>query len=358
MSLSSRERVLRAIRHEPVDCTPAAPYIYDVAAEAAGIKFKQFYTNPRAMAQAQVELQGRLGYDIISIGSDNYYIAEGLGCQTEHPEDALPFIKKAPLERLERVFELEPADPLKDGRMPVMLEAIAETRRQVGDGVAIRSPGTGPFALASYLIGSQNWLMEVLLDEHADRPPDGCAMDSRSPVQQAMALASETLIHFGKACWDAGADIIHCGDSLASCDVISPETYRRVVLPWHKKIFAEWKAYGVGTILLHICGNSTPVLEDYVQTGADLLEIDYKVDLAGARRVIGGRAAVLGNLDPVGCLLQGTPASVRVCAVDCISQAGPRGGYLLGSGCIVPRRTPLENLREMMTTAHRNTMEL
>ena len=47
--------------------------------------------------------------------------------------------------------------------------------------------------------------------------------------------------------WDAGADILHCGDSLASCDVISPRTFERLSYPYLKKVFQVilpcWKPY-------------------------------------------------------------------------------------------------------------------
>ena len=226
-----------------------------------------------------------------------------------------------------------------------MLEAIRLVRRELGESVAIRSPGTGPFALASYLVGTQRWLMQVGLVQ-------GQLPDANEPaVRRALELATEALIRFGRACRDAGADIIHCGDSLASCDMISPQTYRQFAFPYQQKVFQAWREYGIQGSLLHICGNSTPVLEDYRDTGADLVEIDHKVDLAHAKRTIGDRVVLIGNVNPVAELLQGTRASVRAAAERCIAEAGPTA-FILGSGCLVPRRTPLENVRELVQVAH------
>jgi uroporphyrinogen decarboxylase len=78
-------------------------------------------------------------------------------------------------------------------------------------------------------------------------------------LHHALNLAADALIAFGKACFDAGADILHCGDSLASCDMISPKQYETWAFPYQKKVIEAWKAHGAKT-LLHICGDATQVL--------------------------------------------------------------------------------------------------
>ncbi len=286
--------------------------------------------------------------DVISVGADNFYIAEGFGCQTTRDEGELPALIEPAVGSLADVFSVQPLDPHADGRMPLMLEAIAKVRAAVGDEVAVRSPGTGPFALASYLIGTQEWLCEVGMIEAG---LDGA---NEEAVQHALDVTTESLIRFGKACWDAGADIIHCGDSLASCDMISPRTYERFALPCQQRVFKAWKEHGITGSILHICGNSTKVLDLYADTGADLIEIDNMVDLAVARERIGERVTLVGNVHTVNDLLQGNPESVHAAAERCIQQAGGGEGFILGSGCIVPRYTPIENLQEMVRVARQS----
>ncbi|HRW10655.1 MAG TPA: uroporphyrinogen decarboxylase family protein [Caldilineaceae bacterium] len=345
-TLTSRERVRRAVRREPTDCVAAMPYMYDIAAAAAGIPLKHFYTDPQAMVRAQLTLHALVGQDVIAIGADNFYIAEGFGCETTRSNDEVPSLVKPPLTSLADVYELEVPDPQSDGRMPVMLEGLRLARQAVGNDVALRSPGTGPFALASYLIGTQQWLMEVAMAEA------GMDEGNEDAIHHALTLATEALIRFGKACWDAGADILHCGDSLASCNVISPRTFERYSFPYLQQIFRAWKAHGVTCSILHICGNSTNVLDLYAATGADLVEIDHAVDLRVAKARIGDKVGLVGNVDTVTELLQGTPETVRASAQRCIDQAGVGGGFLLGSGCIVPRYAPLANVRAMVEVAH------
>jgi uroporphyrinogen decarboxylase len=108
---------------------------------------------------------------------------------------------------------------------------------------------------------------------------------------------------------------------------------------------------------LHICGNSTKVLDLYAETGADLIEIDNMVDLATARQKIGDRVTLVGNVHTVTELLQGNRQTVRDASQRCIEQAGGGRGFVLGSGCIVPRRTPIENLQEMVSVARQTPVE-
>lgn len=350
MKLSSRERVLRTIAGEATDCVAVAPYMYDVATVAANVSLLDYYTNAEVMAQAQLKLHELVQHDVISVGSDNFYIAEGFGCQTTRDQQQVPSLVKPPADSLEDVLTIGPLDPHRDGRMPVMLDAIARVREAVGDTVAIRSPGTGPFALASYLIGTQQWLMEVGMIEA------GMDEANEAAVLHAMEIATESLIRFGKACSDAGADIIHCGDSLASCDMISPRTYQRFAFPYQQRVFDAWKQHGVKASILHICGDSTNVLESYADTGADLIEIDNMVDLAVASEKIGDRVTLVGNVHTVTELLQGDRDVVRAASERCIRQAGGGVGFILGSGCIVPRYTPIENLQEMVRVARETTL--
>lgn len=98
--LTSRERVRRAVRREATDCVAAMPYMYDIAAVTAGVPLKQFYTDPQAMVRAQLTLHEQVGQDVIAIGSDNFYIAEGFGCQTTRSNEELPALVKAPLTKM------------------------------------------------------------------------------------------------------------------------------------------------------------------------------------------------------------------------------------------------------------------
>lgn len=346
MSLSSLERVRKAIAFEEPDVVPVGPYVANHTARLAGMKIKTYCTNGKEMARANLQAWERYGYDIIFPDCDNYYMAEGLGIQTNFPEDDIPSMEKPPLDDMNGVFDIEVPDPTKDGRMPVILEAIRLIKEQVKDEVAVRVPGTGPFAMASYLIGIEPFLLELAKVEYN--------MPGANPeaLQRMLELTTETLIAFGNAEIDAGAHIVQCGDSLASINVISPAMYEKYALPYEKKAFEAWKKRGAMT-LLHICGNSTKVLDLYAQTGADIVELDSAVDLSYAKQTIGDKVCLCGNINPVAVFYNGKPDDVEREAVDCIEKAARGSGFILGSGCEIPMDTPPENIEALVRTGRR-----
>jgi len=348
--MTSRERVLAAIRGEPVDCVPVGPMMMDMGAVVGGFSVGEYCSSAHALAEGQLALWREFGQDIIFLGSDNYYIAEGFGCICNHPDDETPDLAVPPCASIRDVFDLKVPNPLTDGRMPNFLEAIRRVRQVVGDQVAIRAPGTGPTSLASYFVGTQRFVLEMGLVEMEMEDAD------EEAVHKALDLAADALIAFHCACIDAGADIVHCGDSLASGDMISPHTYERFSFPAERKVIQEVNAYahprGAYT-LLHICGDNTRTLELFVQTGADIIEVDHKVPLDYARDLIAGRSCILGNVDPVKVLLE-TPDEIRRISQECIDICRDTPRYMLGTGCQVPRTSPLANVHAMVEVARHN----
>ena len=362
--MTSRERFIAAAGRRPVDRVPAAPYMGNFGAVQAGVPIGSYSHDGRKMAEAQIRAWELLGQDVAVAQSDNYYIAQGFGCRIEQPPDSTPHLVEPAVGSLEEIGRLRVPDPWQDGRMPVYLEAVARLREHFGEEVAVRGPGTGPFSLASYLAGgTEQFLMDVALAGAGDGERERRLLD-------LLHLAADGLIAFLLALLEAGSDVAQVGDSLASLSVISPATYERFVWPFERKVFAAVapaaRRRGAVT-LLHICGDTTRILPLMAGTGADVLEIDHLVDIGAARGLTGGRVALMGNLDPTGVLLQGTPDGVTAAARACLRRfeeagAGPEagggpetgagkaaaGGFILGSGCEVPPRAPLENLRAMV----------
>lgn len=339
--MNSLERVRAAAAGRVGDRVPVGPYLANWTARWAGIPLSVYCTDGAAMARAQLLAWERLGQDIIFPDSDNYYLAEGFGCRAYIPEDNFPSLAQPALDRFEQVFDLQVPDPHRDGRMPVILEAIERIHDQVGDEVTIRVPGTGPFAVAAYLVGVERFLSELAQVQRGNDDTH------REALERMLDLTTEALIRFGLAEIAAGAHLVQCGDSLASASVISAEMYRRWALPRHQRVFRAWKEAGALTVL-HICGNNTRVLDLQAQTGADIIAIDHLVDLRLAKEQIGARVCLIGNVDPVGVIFDGTPELVETHAQQCLSSAAQSGGYILGTGCEVPPGSPVQNLEALI----------
>jgi uroporphyrinogen decarboxylase len=345
--VTSAQRLLAAAARKPVDRIPVAPYMGNYGAVLAGVPIDRYCRSGALMAEAQIRAWEMLGQDAVVAQSDNYYIAEGFGLRVDHHPDGTPTAAEVLVHDLARIRDLSVPDPRRHGRMPVYLEAIELLARRFGGQVAVRAPGTGPFSLAGHLIGAERFVMELAtLAVEPDQAVE-------SALRRLMDLTTDALIAFARACLEAGAQIVQAGDSLASIDMISPAIYESWAWPSERRFFGEVAAdcrrHGAVS-LLHICGDNTRILERMADTGADILEIDHKVSLETAKRLAGGRVCLMGNLDPAGLLLRGTPDGVAVASRRAIRAAGP-DGFILGSGCEVPPRAPLTNMRAMVAAA-------
>ena len=119
-----------------------------------------------------------------------------------------------------------------------------------------------------------------------------------------------------------------------------PEHYAESILPHERELIAAVHRMDV-PVKLHICGDITHLLPLMADLEADVVDIDWQVDLRGARRILGPETCLCGNFDPVAILLHATPAKVGEECRRCIRQAGPP--FILSPGCEVPPDTPAEN---------------
>jgi uroporphyrinogen-III decarboxylase len=102
--------------------------------------------------------------------------------------------------------------------------------------------------------------------------------------------------------------------------------------------------------LIHICGDTTGIVEDMATTGAKILELDWQVDLGWARKVIPPEIVLMGNIDPSDPLVLGSPEKVDAEARKIIQKTKGQGLFL-SSGCAMGRNTPPENFRAMIDAA-------
>jgi len=345
--MTSKERVFAALNGNAADRVPVGPFIGFRAVEAVDADMRDYYTQGRIIAEAQYAMCREIGHDILVSAADTYYISEAFGMETVHHKNALPTVKQPLFSQLEEAVHLKVPDPETDGRMPVYLEAVDEMKRLVGNTKAIRGTGTGPFSLAAYMFGEENFLMMLAEIEYGVRGDK-----EKHAMHRILEITSDTSLAFLKAQIKRGVDIVYMGDSFASHEMISPALYREYAFPYHKKIFES-----VNDIcrerdcfsLLHICGDNTKILDDFRKTGAGIIEIDQKVDLSAARSIVGPEVNLIGNLDPSGTLLQGSPDEVYDKSIEAMQKTHALAGhFILGSGCFVPLGTPVDNLKQMV----------
>jgi uroporphyrinogen-III decarboxylase len=98
-----------------------------------------------------------------------------------------------------------------------------------------------------------------------------------------------------------------------------------------------------------MCGPTDHLLPVMPGLPADVFELDFPRDLAGARSILGPDRVILGNVSTVKEMLKGTPDDVYAAAAECHRISGPR--HIVGTGCEVPPETPPENLRALVAYA-------
>ena len=147
------------------------------------------------------------------------------------------------------------------------------------------------------------------------------------------------MIDFALAQVQAGADMIGSGDAATS--LISPAMYAEFALPYERQVCQAIHDAG-GLVKLHVCGNTTHLLDQMATSGADLFNVDHLVPLEAARDVYTAHdKCYKGNLDPVAHIMQATPEQCRDLAHECIALAeGTK--YMLSAGCEIPAETPDE----------------
>jgi MtaA/CmuA family methyltransferase len=152
-------------------------------------------------------------------------------------------------------------------------------------------------------------------------------------------------------------DAIKISSPYAGAGFISPEFYREFVLPYEQQIASAVRAQNVH-IYTHTCGAINDRLEMMVEAGISGLEcLDPpplgNVRLEEAKRRIGERIFIKGNMDPVHMLLFGTEKEVREDAKYRIGVGKPGGGFILSTACSIAPHTKRENVQILARVAEK-----
>jgi len=332
--MNGRERVNAALNFEKPDRVPVYPLIHFASARVIGMKVKDFAANGKKMAKALIAAYREYGYDGVHPGVDVSIEGEAVGSKLRQPEDATAFLIDPVLKNPDDLDKLKVPDPLKDGRMPVVVKATKICSKEIGREAFISAWVMGPLNCASQMRG-----VEQLMLDTADRPEF---------VNRLLRFCVEVITEYGSALIDSGATMVNMGEALCSPNFISPKMYREMIVPHQKQLVKNLMKHGAEYTLLHICGDIHPIMEDAITTGAKLIDIDWQVDIKRMIKQIDRKIAARGNLNPAGNLLLGTPDDVMKEAEKIIKDAKGWEGLILGSGCDVARDTPPDNLKALV----------
>lgn len=325
--MNSTERLSKRLRGERVDRVPNFDIVMAFACHLIGEPLSGFYLDHRVLARANFAVREQFDIDILQAISDPYREAADLGLEVEFPGDGLPLRRSFLLEETTDLKRLRAIDPGSGRRMSDRIEGVRLMRERAGSEVPVMGWVEGALAEMNVLRGDSRLMLDLY-----DRP---------EWVHDCLEAITEVEITFARAQVEAGATIIGLGDAIAS--QVSPAMYEEFALPCEQRIFRSVREAGA-LARLHICGNTTRLLPMMARSGADIVDLDWMVDMGHAVEVFGPRGpAVCGNFDPVRVMQRGTPEEVREAVFANLQAGGPRCVNM--PGCEIPDGTSHENLR-------------
>ncbi len=324
--MNSVMRLAKRLRGEPVDRAPNFDIVMAFAAHQIGAGLASYYLDYHILAEANLATAEKFGLDIVQTISDPYREGADCGVEIEFPQDGLPLRRHPLLAAPADLARLRIPEPAEGRRMNDRLEGVRLLRDSVRGELPVMGWVEGALALANVLRGDSALMIDLY-----DRP---------EWVRELLEACVEAQIAFACAQVDAGADIIGLGDAIAS--QISPGMYARFALPYEQRIFRAVHEKGA-MCRLHICGNTTRIIEPMAETGADIVDLDSMVDLRSAAACYGTSGpAACGNFDPVAVMLRGNEEQVRHAVTECLRAGGNRS--ISAAGCEIPDQTPERNL--------------
>ncbi|HNT74938.1 MAG TPA: uroporphyrinogen decarboxylase family protein [Anaerolineae bacterium] len=350
-SLTGKDLLLAALRHEPTPAVPWVPFAGVHAGKLKGYSAQEVLTDGDKLFESLLAVNQTYDPDGQPIVFDLQLEAEILGCDLVWVEKGPPTVAAHPLEtRMDVPTRLPEA---ADGRLPLILDVMRRMKAAVGDRTALYGLITGPFTLASHLRGT-----EIFMD----------MFDHPDFLRALLAFGRDVAQRMAALYIEAGMDVIAVVDPLVS--QVSPRHFRQFLSAPFSDVFAAIRAQGAYSSFF-VCGDATKNIEAMCHTGADSLSVDENIDLAAAKRITDAHNLTIGGNIPLTTrMLLGSQQDNMKFVADLLAQIDPHN-FILAPGCDMPYDVPVENVvgvlqavrdpeatRAMLTTYHEAELDL
>jgi MtaA/CmuA family methyltransferase len=336
--LAPRERLLAAIRREPVDRRPfVCPggmmnmAVVD-AMEAGGADWPQAHTGAATMARLAQAASRVTGIENFGLPFCMTVEAEGLGAEVyQGTRDTEPRVSSYVLDDLAQSDELSAFDPAA-GRAAVVADAVRSLAAPRGE-LPIIVCLTGSVSLATSLIEPLTFYRALRRDA--------------TGAHRLLEICTGALLSFGDALADAGADAVCVADPSATGELLGARAFAAFAAPYLDELTRHFAARELPTIV-HVCGDATVLAETLDKLAAPVVSVDSGVRLRSLRE-LAPRKVVMGNLSTY--LLQyGRPATIAAAA----RASARRGAGIVAPACGIGARTPAANLRAAAESLRRD----
>jgi uroporphyrinogen decarboxylase len=341
--LYSGHPFIRACWGEEVSYTPIwmmrqagryLPEYMEIRRSVSG--FLELCKIPELATRVTLQPVERLGVDAAILFSDILVPVEAMGVPLEFKEGEGPELSYT-VDSLRDVEALKVPDPATT--MDFVLETVRRVKEILAGQVPLIGFSGAPFTLASYILeggGSRHYLKTKAF------------MYRQPQVWHAlMEKLTDTVVAYLRAQVEAGADTVQFFDSWVGA--LSPGDFREFVAPYTRRIVQEVRAMGVPLILFGT--DTATLLDDLAAMGADVVGVDWRIEMKDAVEILDGRASVQGNLDPCGLFMPKDALEKRVEAI--LEQGRKARGHIFNLGHGILPQTDPNMAKFLVDTVHR-----
>ncbi|AFY58302.1 uroporphyrinogen decarboxylase [Rivularia sp. PCC 7116] len=297
--------------------------------------FRQRSEIPEVAIEVSLQPWKAFQPDGVILFSDIVTPLPGIGIDMDVAEGKGPVIEN-PIrtqKQVDNLYSLQPEESL-----PFIKTILQALREEVGNKSTVLGFVGAPWTLAAYAVEGKGSKTYSIIKNMAFSEP--------AILHQLLAKLSDSIATYVRYQIDCGAQVVQMFDSWAG--QLSPQDYETFALPYQKRVFEQVKQTHPDTPLILLVSGSAGLLERMSQSGADIINVDWTVDMADARRRLGKEMKVQGNLDPG--VLFGSKEFIRDRIHDTVSKAG-NWGHILNLGHGVLPTTPEENVAFFFETA-------
>jgi len=324
-----KQLFLRACRSEPVERVPvwimrqAGRYLPEYRALREKHSFLEVCKTPDLAAEVSLQPLHRLGVDAIIVFSDILIVAEAMGLPLDVP-DSGPVLGN-PVRDAKDVDHLRAFDPNAATRF--LGDAIRAICRSAGPTIPVLGFAAAPWTLACYMVEGQTRGELVKIKQMLYTAPD--------LLRALLDKIARATVPYLLAQIEAGAAAVQLFDTWAG--ELSRDEYEAFALPATQRVIDELRKSSA-PVILYSKGTSH-LLTSLVKSDADVLSVDWRIPLDEARRVVGPRIALQGNVDPR-ILLTREDIAARAARAAISTTAGL--GHILNLGHGILPNTPVE----------------
>ncbi|MDI6728608.1 MAG: uroporphyrinogen decarboxylase [Thermodesulfovibrionales bacterium] len=329
---------LKACQGKKTDYTPvwlmrqAGRYLPEYQKVRSKVDFLTLCKTPELAAEVTIQPVDILKVDAAILFSDILVPIEPMGMKLEFSESKGPILYD-PIRNDIAVSKLRRIKAEDD--VPFVMETIRMLVKKLN--VPLIGFSGAPFTLATYMIEGGSSKNYVNTKKMMYQTPELYA--------NLMEKITDTVINYLQAQINAGVHAIQVFDSWAG--ILSPFDFEKYALPYVQKIIAAFK----GKVpVIYFAFNASAMLKKVKQSGADVLGIDWRIDISDAVSALGNDVTVQGNLDP--CILFGTKDLIRDRVAGILHGAKGAKGHIFNLGHGILPETPVENAISMVEAVH------